>query len=184
MANLPLGPGVGGDADIRHRVGLISHADLLSFWLPLNDELVVIGAQSDPEQVSSRRLLLRSELAAHARFRLHSLEVGELFLSAGKSLSQIEQFLVQLRLSRVALLCAILSPFLPRDGLGVLVDCKLEHVDIEEVEDGALFAVRVHAVGLGRSGRGDIVLLLVELQVRKNSLLIISRVFDYIFFCL
>lgn len=165
MTDLPLGPGVGGDADIRDRVGLVSHADLLSFWLPLNDELVVIGAQSDFEQVSSRLLLLRSELAAHASYRLHSLNVGDFVLSAGKSLLQVEQFLVQLRLSRVALLSAILRSFLPRNGFGVLVDCKLEHVDIEEVEDGALFAVRVHAEGLGRGGRGDIGLMLVELQV-------------------
>ena len=165
MTDLPLGPGVGGDADIRDRVGLVSHADLLSFWLPLHDELVVIGAQGDLEKFSSRFLLLRSEPAAHASYRLHSLDVGELVLSAGKSLLQVDQFLVQLGLSRVALLSAILSPFLPCDGLGVLVDCKLEHVDIEESEDGALFAVRVHAEGLGRGGRGDIVLLLVELQV-------------------
>ena len=167
MTDLPLGPGVGGDADIRDRVGLVSHADLLSFWLPLHDELVVIGAQGDLEKFSSRFLLLRSEPAADASYRLHSLDVGELVLSASKSLLQVDQFLVQLGLSHVAPLCAILSPFQLRDGIGLslLVDCKLEHVDIEESEDGALFAVRVHAEGLGRGGRGDIVLLLVELQV-------------------
>ena len=66
----------------------------------------------------------------------------------------------------------------------MLVNCELEQVDVDVGEDGAVLAVCINAEGLDRGGRGRVSLLIFELQIRKNSLGILSGNFDYIFFCL